>query len=341
QENLTMSMNMKTWVADTIANPCKKALPILSYPAIQLMGISVRKMISNSDSQAKAMALLAERFDTAASVSLMDLSLEAEAFGAQVRQFDNEVPTIIGEFLTDESSIESLSVPKVGAGRTGLALAAVANAVTLIQDRPVFAGVVGPFTLVGRLMGVSEAMMSCYDDPELLQSLLEKCTTFLTDYIQAFRATGANGVLMAEPLAGVLSPDMAEEFSATAIRRIIGATRTDEFAFIYHNCGNAIKRQAESIATLGADGYHFGNAVQMSEMLPLMPEDALVMGNIDASGLFRNGTPETIRTDTLRVLCECGGHKNFVISSGCDIPPDAPMTNINAFFDAVAEYYKQ
>ncbi|MBS7172993.1 uroporphyrinogen decarboxylase family protein [Blautia caecimuris] len=32
-------------------------------------------------------------------------------------------------------------------------------------------------------------------------------------------------------------------------------------------------------------------------------------------------------------------YPNFVISSGCDIPPAAPLENIQAFFDAVKEYY--
>ena len=63
------------------------------------------------------------------------------------------------------------------------------------------------------------------------------------------------------------------------------------------------------------------------------------MGNIDPAGILRMGTPEEIKNATLDVMSKCSEHKNFVISSGCDIPPLTPWENIDAFFDAVKEFY--
>ena len=83
-----MKRNMKQWAVDLIAAPVKKPFPILSFPSAQLLGISVRELISSSESQAQGMKLIADRVDTAASVSLMDLSVEAEAFGSAIRISD-------------------------------------------------------------------------------------------------------------------------------------------------------------------------------------------------------------------------------------------------------------
>ena len=47
-----MKRDMKQWVADTIAAPVKKPMPVLSFPAVQLMGITVRDLISSSEHQA-------------------------------------------------------------------------------------------------------------------------------------------------------------------------------------------------------------------------------------------------------------------------------------------------
>ena len=69
---------MKQWLEELYRAPVKKPMPILSFPAVQLMGISVRELISDSDAQARGMQLVAQRVDSAASVSLMDLSVEAE-----------------------------------------------------------------------------------------------------------------------------------------------------------------------------------------------------------------------------------------------------------------------
>ena len=81
-----MKRNMKQWVAENIHLGTKKPLPILSFPSVQLMNISVRELINDSGLQAEGMKRIADRVDSAASVSLMDLSLEAEAFGAKIHE---------------------------------------------------------------------------------------------------------------------------------------------------------------------------------------------------------------------------------------------------------------
>ena len=57
------------------------------------------------------------------------------------------------------------------------------------------------------------------------------------------------------------------------------------------------------------------------------------MGNIDPAGQLRNGTPQSVREAVRALREECGGYANFVLSSGCDIPPATPWENIDAFFE--------
>lgn len=137
---------------DEWAAPVNKALPVLSFPSIQLMNCTVRDLISNSDMQARGMKLVADRVDAGASVSLMDLSVEAECFGAPIHVSDDEVPTCVGPVISTEvdederlAQAEALRVPEVGEGRTGLYIEAIEKALKLIEDRPVLAGVIGPF----------------------------------------------------------------------------------------------------------------------------------------------------------------------------------------------------
>ncbi len=332
-------MDMNKWTYDLISADVKKPMPILSFPSIQLMGITVEDLISSSDTQAEGMRRVAERVDAAASVSMMDLSVEAEAFGSAIRVSKDEVPTVTGRIVASLDDAKALKVPDVLAGRTGIYIEAIKKAKQLITDRPVFAGVIGPFSLGGRLVDVSEAMIACYEDPDMMHEVLEKVTQFITNYALAYREVGADGVVMAEPLAGILSPSLIDEFSTQYVKRIVDAVKTDEFAFIYHNCGNNTPVLVDSIKTIGANGYHFGNAVDMKEMLEKMPDDVLVMGNVDPSSQFRNGTPESIRDATLALMEKCTVHKNFVVSSGCDIPPLSSWDNIEAFFAAAREFY--
>jgi len=332
-------MNMKKWVADMIDCPGKKALPILSFPAIQKMDITVKELISNSDLQAEAMKVIADNTNAAASVSFMDLSVEAECFGATISISEEEVPTVVGSIVNSEEDAEALKIPDVHSRRTSLYIEAIKKSASLITDRPILAGAIGPFSLAGRLMDVTEAMIYCYEEPDMVHIMLEKVTEFIIKYVLEFKTAGANGVVLAEPLAGLLSPNLAEEFSADYVKKIVEAVQDEEFILVYHNCGNSTIPQVDSIIDTNAAVLHFGNAIDMREILPLIPKEIMVAGNIDPAGQFRNGTVDSIKKETRALLEDCTKYPNFLISSGCDIPPLSKWENIDAFFKTVDEFY--
>lgn len=328
-------MNIRALLWDAAKVGIKKAMPILSFPAAQKMGVSVEALVKSSELQAQAMEIVARETATIASVSLMDLSVEAEAFGAQVRFTEGEVPAIIGQLVSDEDEANDLEVPDLSAGRASLCVEAVRTAKQRITDKPVIAGMIGPYSLAGRLCDVTEIMYLCFDEPETVHTVLDKVTQYLIQYGQAMKNAGADGVMMAEPLAGILSPDMAEEFSMPYVKRIIDALQDEDFAVLYHNCGNSVPQMLESIYELGAAAYHFGNAIDMEAVMKVTPADVLVMGNVDPAGQFASGTVDSITAATRELLDKCGSYPNFVPSSGCDIPAHAKWENINAFFKTV------
>ncbi len=331
---------MKNWIEGLKSEQNKKPLPLLSFPSVSLLDVNVSELIADSSLQARGMQSVAEAVDAAASVSFMDLSVEAEAFGATVRFSEDEVPTVTGRLVTDEDEAEALEVPAVGSKRTGIYIEAVKKAVEKITDRPVFAGIIGPFSLAARLLDVTEIMMDCYDDPDMVHVVLEKSTEFLIEYAKAYKSAGAAGIVMAEPVSGLLSPALEEEFSSPYVKKIVDAVQDDSFSVIYHNCGDNVPKMLDSILSTGAAAYHFGNSVDMEEdIIKKVPADVLVMGNVDPAGVLRMGTPEKVREVTLSLLEKCSKYPNFLLSSGCDIPPMTPWENIKAFFAAFDEYY--
>jgi uroporphyrinogen decarboxylase len=332
-------MDMKKWIEDIKNAPVKKAIPILSFPSVSLLNITVKELISDSGIQAKGMNMIADRVDSWASVSMMNLSVEAEAFGSEIVVSDIEVPAVVGSIVKNMDDAKALKIPKVGTARTGIYIEASRKACELIKDRPVFAGTIGPFSLAGRLMDVTETLIYCYTEPDMVNAVMEKTTAFLIDYIKEYKKAGSNGVVIAEPLTGILSPDLAAEFSSPYVKRIVDAVQDDNFIVIYHNCGNNTIKMIDSILSTGSSAYHFGNAISMKEMLGKVPGNIVVMGNVDPASQFRNGTPESVKEATLNLLSECATHPNFIISSGCDIPPASKWENIDAFFGAVSEFY--
>ena len=335
-----MDYNMKSWVESLKGTQAKKAIPILSFPCVSLLDVTVRELISNSALQAKGMQLVAEQTDSGAAVSFMDLSVEAECFGATVCLSDEEVPTIKGRLINSMEEAETLAIPVVGSGRSSLYINAIKNAVGQITDRPVLAGMIGPFSLAARLLDVSEIMVDCYDDPDMVHLVLEKATKFLIEYAKAYKVAGANGIVMAEPVSGLLSPSLEEEFSSPYIKQIVDAVQDERFIVIYHNCGDNVPKMLKSILSTGCAAYHFGNSVDMErDIISQVPMDTVVMGNIDPAGVLRMGTPESVYQTTNALLERCSKYPNFVLSSGCDIPPMTPWENIRAFFAASNDFY--
>ena len=195
-------MNMKQWAADMKAAPVKKPFPVLSFPGLTITGDKVIDAVTNGERQAAGVMAIAARYpEMAGAVTFMDLSVEAEAFGGRVRFADDEVPTIVGRILSSDSDVQALAIPEIGAGRTGECLKALKILKEQITDRPVFAGHIGPYSLTGRLMDMTELMVNMTEEPEFVHAALEKVTQFLISYAKALKATGCDGILMAEPAA--------------------------------------------------------------------------------------------------------------------------------------------
>ena len=329
--------NMDAWIAGVLSAPERQAMPIMTYPGLALTGSNVMDVISNGEKLFACMQALARTYPSLASLTLMDLSVEAEAFGCPIRYSNEDVPTVTAPIIENLESARNLAVPQVGAGRTGAYLEAARLAARQIKDRPVFGGLIGPLSLTVRLRDMNQVLLDLMIEPELIHAVLEKTTEFLTRYALAFKRAGANGVVIAEPAAGLLSAAHCDEFSSVYVRRIVEAVQDENFIVILHNCGRTVEL-VPSLVSTGARALHFGNAVDMKDILPQVPAGVLAMGNIDPAGVLRHGSPESVRQTTEALLEKAANYKNFVLSSGCDVPPGTPLDNIDAFYETLNQH---
>lgn len=332
-----MKINMTEWMRGIISSGKVAAVPVMTHPGIELVGRSVLDAVSDGAVHADAIKALAGRYPTAAATVIMDLTVEAEAFGADIAFEKDGVPAVRGHLLDNVDDIRRLKVPSLAAGRVPAYLKANLLSARGITDRPVLGGCIGPFSLAGRLYDMSEIMILICQEPEVAEELLGKCTDFILKYCMALKETGVGGVVMAEPAAGLLSDDDCMRFSSVFVRRIVDAVQDDFFTVVLHNCGNT-GQCTHAMAATGAAAYHFGNKCDMEQVTRDVPATALSMGNLDPVSVFKDAAPDEMRRATVSLLEKMSGCPNFVISSGCDTPPHTPLANIDAFFDAVREW---
>ena len=329
--------DIKSWSDQQIKNKVRIAIPIMTHPGIEMIGKKVKDAVRDGEVHAQAIKKLNEIYPTAATTVIMDLTLEAEAFGCQIEFQENEMPHILGRLLTCAQDIENLKVPELSAGRVSEYLKANRITVEGTTVKPVFAGVIGPFSLAGRLYDMSEIMMACYMEPEAIGCLLDKCTEFIIKYCLELKRIGCSGVVIAEPAAGLLSNDDCQMFSSEYVKRIVDATQDNTFMIVLHNCGNH-GHCTEAMLYTGADAYHFGNAIDMVETLKVCPKDKLIMGNVDPVGIMKMKSGSEVKAYITDLLNKTSGFDNFVLSTGCDLPPHVPAENIIAFFEALNDY---
>ncbi len=317
-----------------LASPERLALPIATYPGLNLTGATVRAAVSDPQVQSDAVAALHDRYGTPIVLSAMDLSAEAEAFGCTLHEAENEIPSVTGRLVTSLGQAEKLPVPQPGDRRTAVYLETVRRLKKLPSRPLVFGGCIGPFSLAARLVGVSEALELTLAEPDLMEAVLEKSTAFLAAYVRAFKEAGADGLIMAEPAAGLLSPRAVSALSSAHIRRIAAGVCEGEFALILHNCAARLVHLPAILET-GLSTFHFGAPMDLPGALGKVAPDVVLCGNLDPTAVLCQLGPAEVRARATALLSQTAAYRNHAVSSGCDVPAAAPLANLDALYAAV------
>ena len=97
-------LNMKEWINEIIQKKEVVAMPIMTHPGIEMIGKTVRDAVTDGQVHYNAIKALSEKYPTAAATVIMDLTVEAEAFGAEIVFPENEVPSVVGRLLANRKS---------------------------------------------------------------------------------------------------------------------------------------------------------------------------------------------------------------------------------------------
>lgn len=317
---------------DTVLNAGRPmSAPLVGFPGIVLTESTVEQNLHDGLLQAKTLIALHKAVDFDIVFPMMDLTVEAEAFGSKINWSMDELPAVVGTIVETQDQADSLIVPKIGEGnRLSVFVDTCRELKTAFPDKPVWAYVLGPFSIAGRLMGMTEIAIGTKLEPELVHAVLEKCRALLMDYSRALLETGVDGLMILEPASGMLGVDDANEFSNAYIKPIIQLTRNMGKTAALHNCGR-IHHLVESLCATGIEVLHVGSVSDPSAIYPRIPENMVLMGNLDPTEVFLRGTPDVVKAAATKLADRMADRPRFVISSGCDLPPGVPIENLKAF----------
>ena len=334
-----MHFNMDDWSTEIIKAKDIRYLPVLFFPTLQLNGMNVDETVHDGKKMAQTMADTIKEFPTmiAAMTGMTSRSTPKPSVPGPLHL--DAVPAVDTNWSTIWMRRKSLPVPDTHAGRVDIFIDAVTEAQKLITDRPIFGGQLGPFSLTANILEITNTMECVMEEPEIVHEVLKKATDFLIRRAQAYKDAGANGILLAEPTAGLLSPSQAAEFSDSYVKQLVDAVQDSSFYVVLHDCGNVTK-MTDGMYGTGAKGLHFGNIVDMPTILSQIPQDVLVFGNINPAKMFRSDAAD-LKAESRELIEKCAKYPHYVFSSGCDVPPCSPIENCHAVADAAIEYNKE
>ena len=198
-----------------------------------------------------------------------------------------------------------------------------------------------PWTVAMQMRGTEQLLYDTVDDPDFVHAVMRFCT----DYTKVFgdaviEAIGEGGVGLytTDPSAGcsVISPQMYRDFVKPYQQEVVDYFKERKTWITFHICGY-LDPIMEDIVSTGVDGVSMDERSSLKKMFQISRGKAVVIGNI-APLLFADGTKEDIETAVRECMQIAAGESGYILASGCAIPPQTPLENLQYFMEAADKY---
>ena len=174
-----------------------------------------------------------------------------------------------------------------------------------------------------------------YDEPTVMQKLLDTLTQAVSVYLLAQVKAGAQALMVFDTWGGALAPAAFARCSLAPMAAIVKALKAGapDVPVILFTKGGA--GHLEALAATGADALGVDWTIELSDARARVGRRVALQGNLDPCILF--ASPERIRQEVVRVLDSYGAGPGHVFNLGHGILPQTPPEHAAAMIAAVHE----
>jgi len=204
------------------------------------------------------------------------------------------------------------------------------------DDVVVMGNVVGPFSIVANLMGITDALKTSFKKPDALIPLLDLAEQAGTALAHALVKAGADVIVIEDMMASidVISPpiylNMAQPYEKKQLDNFPQGVPT-----IMHICGK-VNPIGKMIAETGATAISVEPSVDAPALvadLATFDRPIPLIGGVDAVTTLFSGSPDDVKADVKKALAD--GYA--MIAPGCSVPPTTTTENLLAMVEAAVE----
>ena len=175
------------------------------------------------------------------------------------------------------------------------------------------------------LMGLTELIFALYDEPAMVQEMMDICLETALNCLNAQIDAGADIIGAGDAVASVLGPDIYRKWILPYEQKIFAEIRRRGAIGRLHICGD-ITPLLGDMNTCGADIIDVDWMVDYREARAKLDESIFVCGNFDPVTVVLDGTPDMV-AEAVR-FCAAAGGRNSIVMPGCEVPRDTPHENL-------------
>jgi [methyl-Co(III) methanol-specific corrinoid protein]:coenzyme M methyltransferase len=200
------------------------------------------------------------------------------------------------------------------------------------EEVAVVAGIIGPFTITGSLLGTVPFLKTTKKAPNKLVPFLELAEKAGTTLANALIDAGADIIscedMTASPM--LIMPKSYQQLELEYQRRQFHAISVPK---ILHICGNT-DLIAEWMGQTGADILSLEPTADLRVIREKCGPDILLMGGVDVAETLFMKDPEAVKEE-----CEAAIGKGIqILAPGCAVAPDTPTENLKAMVEVAKEH---
>ena len=311
-------------------------VPQIFGHAAVLAGVPLGDYVRSGELVARCQSDALRHYGHDAVFAFLDACVETEAMGAVLAYHADQYPSVAGYPLDAGAAPERLAIPDPqSAGRMPQVLAALAGLRAAHGQTAAVVGVVlGPMTLAQQLMGPEAALYLAADEPQSFEKLLDRATEVALRFGRAQLEAGAHLMMVFDPAA---SPDVVpaaffREFELPRLSALFGAFKQAGSLANWLHIAGQIAPILGYYPEAAVDIANFDYCVDPLQARQILPHLCLD-GNIKSLSFVLN-SPEEIAAEAHRLVELFAGRGGFILSSGCEVPPEAKPQNVAAMVAA-------
>ncbi len=299
-------------------------------------GHNLSEYVHSGEIAAKCQLNALKRYGYDAVFAIFDTCIETEAAGSHILYREDFYPTVQSYALTPNTDMNLLKIPDpYKDGRMPELLNAVKILSQEVGNETLVVGcIAGPMTLATQLIGIEDTLYSAIDDSAQFEKLLDYATEVGIAFGAAQIEAGAHLPLIFDPSASpaVVPSNFFREFILPRHKKIFKSFKSAGSVTNWLHIAGPVLPILPFYAEIGVNIANIDYCIDPIKAQEALP-NVCIDGNIKPLA-FVEAAPDEIRTEAEKIMQLFSTRGGFILSSGCEIPPESKPENIAALVEA-------